>query len=286
MMQFLVTAAGFAVMAGVVVALVGSHRRQRALGRMDEQGVLDRRAGDDAVVSRGPILRRHRWIAIAVGTAVSLAATLILFWPVWLSIAIGFVVSAVAWIVEDFIAGSKQLKVEEQVADAIDLAVSALKSGMSLVDGLRIASEEARKPLKPAIEEIVQRLDLGDDPDTVFHDFSLRVPVETAGVLAFTLTVHWRVGGGLARALASVSQGARHRIEFHRRVRSQATEGRASLIGMLGITYVLTLMLWRAYPDRFEGFFGSSVGVALTTTVLVLQGLGLVWTTALTRIKA
>jgi Flp pilus assembly protein TadB len=89
----------------------------------------------------------------------------------------------------------------------------------------------------------------------------------------------------MARALASVSQSARHRIEFFRRVRSQATEGRASLVGMLGITYLLTLLLWRAYPQRFEGFFEAEVGIALTTTVLILQGIGLVWTTLLTRIN-
>ena len=118
----------------------------------------------------------------------------------------------------DFLASRKELLVEEQCADSIDLVVSALRAGASLVDALRIASQECRKPLKPALEELVRRLELGDDPDAVFHDFSLRVPVETVSVLAFSMTVHWRVGGGLARALATVAQSARHRIEFTRRV--------------------------------------------------------------------
>jgi tight adherence protein B len=281
----LLSAAALALVAFVVFVMVGSQRRHQALLRLDESGVAAKRGdfGGDRVPS--PILTRHRFMSILIGGAVGLAATLVLGWPLWLSIAVGFVVGSVAWIVEDFIAVKRELEVEEQTADAIDLMVSALRAGTSLVDAIRIAAQESRKPVRPAIEEVVQRLDLGDDPDSVFRDFSLRVPVETARVLAFSLTVHWRVGGGMARALASVSQSSRHRIEFFRRVRSQATEGRASLIGMLCITYLLTLMLWRAYPSRFEGFFASSVGIALTTTVLLLQGIGLVWTTALTRIK-
>jgi tight adherence protein B len=283
-LPIVLSAVALALMAGVVLALVGSQRRHLALGRLDDSGVAVREE-PTGFRPKGPILVRHRWVAIGVGVLVALTAILFFFWPIWLSCAIGFVVGAIGWIVEDFISVSKELKVEEQAADAIDITVSALRSGTSLVDALRIAAEEARMPIRPAIDEIVQRLDLGDDPDTVFHDFSLRVPVETARVLAFSLTVHWRVGGGMARALASVSQSARHRIEFFRRVRSQATEGRASLVGMLGITYLLTLLLWRAYPQRFEGFFEAEVGIALTTTVLILQGIGLVWTTLLTRIN-
>lgn len=286
MLPALLSVAAVALVAFVAVVMLGSQRRHQALIRLDESGVAAHRgdAGGDRVPS--PILTRHRWLTILIGGAVGVAATLVLGWPLWLSIAVGFVVGAIAWIVEDFLAVKRELVVEEQTADAIDLMVSALRAGTSLVDAIRIAAQEARKPVRPAIEEVVQRLDLGDDPDAVFRDFALRVPVETARVLAFSLTVHWRVGGGMARALASVSQSSRHRIEFFRRVRSQATEGRASLIGMLGITYLLTLMLWRAYPARFEGFFASSIGIALTTTVLILQGIGLVWTTALTRIRA
>src|SRR5262245_37902588 len=132
MLQWILTLGGFALMAGVVLALVGSQRRQRALGRLEDQGMLER---GEAIpgMPRGAILVRRRWISIAVGTAVAVVASLILLWPVWLSIAIGFVVASVAWIVEDFVAGSRELRVEEQCADSIDLCVSALKSGMSLV---------------------------------------------------------------------------------------------------------------------------------------------------------
>ena len=275
------------VVALIVVGVFFVHAQRRNVARVrlaDDTGSAEREEWE----GRAPvsILERHRWVAILIGLAVVLVLTVIAGLAFWLAFACGFVVAAIAWIVEDFLASHKELRVEEQCADSIDLVVSALRAGASLVDALRIASQECRKPLKPALDELVRRLELGDDPDAVFHDFSLRVPVETVSVLAFTMTVHWRVGGGLARALATVAQSARHRIEFTRRVKSQATEGRVSLIFMMAITYILTLLLWHAYPDRFDGFFRSSIGIGMTTVVLVLQGLGLVWATLLTRIQA
>jgi len=270
---------------GTGLLFLHSHRRTQALRRVGTHGVH----GDD-VIDEGPravrsILPRYRWAALLAGVLIGALLLLQWAWPLWLALAFAFVLGAVAWIVEDYRASSREVRVEEQMADAVDLMVAALRSGMSLVDALTIAMEESRKPLRPALEEMVRRLRLGDSPDATFADFKMRVPVETAQLLAFTLTVHWRVGGGLARALATVSVSSRHRIEFSRRVQSQATEGRASLIGMLGITYLLTLLLWKAYPDRFEGFFTSEIGIGMTATVVILQGIGLVWMTAMTRIK-
>jgi tight adherence protein B len=279
---------GLIALAAMVLAgagLLHTRRRSVALRRLGEFGVGVEPAEEEYTEVRS-MLRRHRWIAVVVGGGITAMLLMMFVWPLWLAIGVGFVAGAVAFIVEDFAYTKKQLRMEEQIADGIDLMVSALRAGMSLVDAINIATEESRMPVRPALEEIVRRLRLGDNPDHVFHDFGVRVPLETSQVLAFSLTVHWRVGGSLAPALATVSQSARHRIEFSRRCRSQAMEGRASLIGMLGITYALTLLLWKAYPERFEAFFQSDIGIGLTALVLFLQGIGLVWTTLISRIKA
>jgi Flp pilus assembly protein TadB len=270
---------------GVGFAVRTARRRSTALRRLGDFADAPRWLQLAAGRSVSSIIVRHRWLSVAAGGGVYLALWLGFGWPLWLALAFGFVLGSIVWIAEDFQAGLRELTTEGQVADAIDLMVAGLRSGTSLVDAIGIAAQEARKPLRPALDEVVRRLQLGDSPEATFHDFSLRVPLETSQILSFSLTVHWRVGGSLAPALVTVAQGARQRIEFARRVRSQATEGRASLVGMLAITYVLTLLLWRAYPSRFEAFFASEIGVALTAVVVLMQGVGLVWMTVLTKIR-
>lgn len=265
------------------IAVRNSHRHNLALRRVEEGVGLD-----TAGPLRDPrsILVRHRLVAILIG----IVAGLVLYWvlgvPFWLSLAFSFVAGSVAWILEEFLFTRKSAKIEEQLADSIDLVVAALQAGTGLVDAIGVSAEEARHPLKPTLDEVMNRLRLGDNPDSVFRDFGRRVPLESAQLLAFTLAVHWSIGGSLAPALASVGQSTRHRIEFFRRVRSQATEGRVSVIFMLIITYALTILMWKAYPERVEGFLSSEIGIGATALVVFLEGIGLVWMTALTRIKA
>lgn len=271
----------------LVAAAVFVYRRQRMHDLIVERVALETSEEAQHIRSRSvrSILVRRRWIPFALAVLAAAVMNVAANMAFWLAIAFAFVFGAVAWIVEDFFAGRRELAVEEQVADAIDILVSALRAGTGLVDGLTIAAHEARKPMKRVLEEIVNRLRLGDDPEIVFRDFGRRVPLESTELLAFTLSVHWNVGGSLAPALATVGQGTRHRIEFSRRVRSQATEGRASVVGMLGITYMLALLMWKAYPDRFDAFFASSIGIGLTAAVVILEGVGLVWMSLLTRIR-
>jgi tight adherence protein B len=283
-LPWILAAAALAALVWTSAAFLNSHRRMVALQRVEAHGVVPAQARTPSAPA-ARLLRRHRWIALVVAVAAALVLAAAFAWPTWLALAFGFVLGSVAWILEEFWAARREIRIEEQLADTIDMVVSALRAGSSLVDALGVGAEEARRPLRNALEESVQRLRLGDDPDAVFADFGERVGTETAQVLAFCLTVHWRVGGSLAPALGSVSTSARHRIEFARRVRSQATEGRMSLIGMLAITYLLSILLWRSYPERFEGFFTSEIGIGLTATVVFLQGLGLMWTAAVTRIR-
>jgi len=265
------------------IAVRNSHRHNLALRRVEE-GVS--RDGEEVVRDPRSILIRHRLVAVLIGVV----AGLFLYWffsvPPWLSLAFAFVAGSVAWIGEEFLYTRKVAKIEEQLADAIDLMVAAMQAGTGLIDAMGVAALESRKPLKRTLDEMLNRLRLGDNPSSVFRDFGRRVPLESAQLLAFTLAVHWSIGGSLAPALSSAGQSTRHRIEFFRRVRSQATEGRFSVVVMLIITYALTLLMWKAYPERVEGFLGSEVGIGLTAAVVFLEGIGLVWMTALTRIRA
>lgn len=271
----------------LVVTALWLYRRARHRALVLERVSVETSEEAQSVRSREirSILVRRPWLPVALGVIAALVMRIGVGMELPLAIAFAFVFGSVSWIVEDFLYGRKEIRVEEQVADAIDILVSALRAGTGLVDGMTIAANEARAPMKRVLEEIVNRLRLGDDPEIVFRDFARRVPLESAELLAFTLTVHWNVGGSLAPALGTVGQGTRHRIEFSRRVRSQATEGRASVVGMLAITYLLALLMWKAYPERFDVFFASSIGVGMTSAVVILEGIGLVWMSLLTRIK-
>ncbi len=62
-----------------------------------------------------------------------------------------------------------RLRIEEQLADAIDLMVAGLRVGAGASGVLEAATREARWPLRPQFDELLGRIRYGDDPQAVLR---------------------------------------------------------------------------------------------------------------------
>ncbi|MCI0458178.1 MAG: type II secretion system F family protein [Gemmataceae bacterium] len=257
--------------------------RPRELARARLAATLDL---EGPAPPRVQVFVRKRWwlpwlVALAVGGAVVLLTPL----PRALGSAFGVVAGLLAWQGELGRLARRRLQMESQLADAIDLMVGALHAGGSALSALEHATREARAPLRPQLEEVLGRIRLGDDPQEVFQALAARVPLETFRLFVSVLAVHWEVGGSLAPALASVGRAVRDRIELSRRVRALTAETRVSLVAVLAMTYFIALIIWANEPERMQAFLATTVGTALTTGAVLLQGLGVVWASSLSRMK-
>src|SRR5436190_1013560 len=99
-----------------------------------------------------------------------------------LLLALGFAALVYAW---------RRVRIEEQLADAIDLLVAALRAGAGVMSALENSAQEMRRPLKPLLEELLGRIQYGDDPQAVFGALQARVPLETFRLFGTVLSVHW-----------------------------------------------------------------------------------------------
>jgi len=206
-------------------------------------------------------------------------------WKTWLSLATAFVFGAMAWTFVGSARGRTEIEVDRQLAEVIDLLVSSLRAGSSLVESLRSALRETRAPLRPLLEDTIGRLQLGDRPEDVFHDMPQKIPQESIRLFAFTLATHWEVGGNLAGTLQSIGRGGRDRMELTRRVKSQATEARFSVLGVVLITYAIVLLLWRTNPDGVQRFLSHDLGSLAAAVVIFMQGLGVIWMSRMSRLR-
>lgn len=257
--------------------------RRRSRERLNEE--LAQREKTRYVVTLSPALRRYQWVAWSIGLAVCLLTTLLFRWALVYGISLGVIAGVMSWIVENQIAVARTLRLEQQLANAIDLMVGALSAGAGTSEALDSAVRESPQPINGELEEVLGRIRYGENPQTVWQDFGVRIPLETFRLLCFTMAVHGEVGGSLAPTLAQVGRAIRDRIEISRRIRSQSTEAQASVIGIVCITYFLGLLMWRTNPQHFEGFIRHPLGANFVGAAMVLQALGLVWITKLSQLK-
>ena len=254
------------------------------LGEGLSETSLERERLDELFANQRPVVR-VRWAHWLLAVVVAAFSYFFVGVRPTFAVLFGLIVGVVGSIFAGQFDTRRIVRLETQLADALDLVIAALKAGAGVLEAFESATRESRPPIRQHLERLTGQIRLGDEPRAVFHDFATRVPVETVRLFALALSVHWEVGGNLVPTLSTIARTIRDRVETGRRVGTQSAQARLSLIGVLVITYGLGVVLWQADPARMDEFVGTTVGGVLIALAMLLQLVGIGWMVRLSRIR-
>ncbi len=196
------------------------------------------------------------------------------------------VAGTVSGVAERAVYDRRILRLETQLADALDLIVAGLRAGSPLLAALEQAAQESAPPLRTLLGDLTAKLRLGASPRDAFAHLAARTRLESFHLFALAMTVQWDVGGSLAPSLAKVGHSVRDRMELARRVRAMSMQARLSMLAVTAVVYLLAALMWANNPERMRAFLSASLGAWLTSIVAILQVLGLAWAARLSRFDA
>ncbi|QDU27034.1 Bacterial type II secretion system protein F domain protein [Anatilimnocola aggregata] len=259
--------------------------RGLALNRLNESSAPSTRVDRQEPAGSGPLRRTLRFVPYLLGVLIAIVSWLVLGLSPTLSVAFGLIVAMLGAECESYFATARAAKIERQLADAIDLMIGALGAGTGVTNAMSAAIEETSQPLKGQLEDLLGRIRLGDDPQAVFRSLAQRIPLETFLLFSSTLAVHWEVGGSLAPTLASVGRTIRDRIEIGRRIQSNIAQSQISTVFILLLTYFIAAVVWRNSPGQMQAFIGTEIGSTIVAGSMVLQAVGIIWMSAISKAK-
>ena len=226
---------------------------------------------------------------LGVGFVVALVTALLLILVtglyVELSLCLSVLAGTLAWVTDGWLVASRAVRVESQLAGALDRLGSGVADGAGLVEALDGVVRETPAPLRGVLATAAERLRLGDDPQRVFHEAEYALPLPAFRLLTHYLSVQWQSGGALAPGLHAIAETVRDRVNLGRRVHGQTAEARMSVLGILLVVYGISVLAWTNNPERVADFLGSDVGGGIAAACVLLQAMGIVWMTRLTRIE-
>ena len=278
---------GLILLGGLLAVSIALHRSQLAtvarsrlfdhVTRLDGAGEIDEAQVVTVRHRRSAVLRRYWWIGIPIA--------IVIVGSVWFWFAIPWPYLAAFFLMIMLCAGQvdaiflqmRVQKLEQQLADSIDMMVAAVKSGAGLQSALESSVKQTRRPWLTESEQLTRAIRYGEDPVEALGDLSERLPLESVLLFAQTLAVNWRVGGRLAVTLANVGRTVRDRIELSRRMTAMTTQARLSVISVIVVTYFIGALIWRNDPERMSGFLTSMIGQTLVSVGMLLQAVGTVW---------
>lgn len=213
-------------------------RRKQILAQLKEAERKDRKAR----VTVAAKLRqadlalsvRDFYIASAIVGLIVAAAAMLLGRPIWMAAGFGFAAAfgLPRWVL-GFIAGGRQKKFGLHFAEAMDVIVRGIRSGLPVQDCLKIIAREAPPPVGPEFQRLVENLAMGLTMDQAMEKMIERMPTPEVRFFAIVLAIQSKAGGNLGEALGNLSTVLRARKLMKEKIKALSGEAVASA-GIIG----------------------------------------------------
>jgi tight adherence protein B len=151
-------------------------------------------------------------------------------------------------------------KFGEKFADALDVIVRGIKSGLPLNDCLRIVANEADEPVATEFRLIIEGQALGLPLTEAVAKLYERMPSAEANFFGIVLAIQQKTGGNLSETLGNLSRVLRERRKMRDKIQAVSMEAKASawIIGSLPV--VVALLVYLTTPKYIELLWLTQTG--------------------------
>jgi tight adherence protein B len=163
----------------------------------------------------------------------------------------------------------RQNKFLNDFADAIDVLVRGLKSGLPVSEAMKIISTEQGEPVGPEFLEVVEGQRVGIPLDQGVERMVERVPLPEVNFLAIVMTIQSKTGGNLSEALANLSRVLRDRKKMKQKVQAVSQEAKSSAAIIGALPFAIVGLMSFTNPNYIRPLFDTQIGHIL----LIASGL-------------
>ena len=178
------------------------------------------------------------------------------------------------WVL-DFLTGMRVKKMTNQFADAIDIIVRGVKSGLPLNECLRIIGRESPDPLGQEFRDLSSNIQMGNPLEQALHRFFKRVPLQEVNFFVIVLLIQSKSGGNLSEALGNLSNIIRSRKMMREKIKALSSEAKASAFIIGSLPFAVGTLVYMTTPDYVMELFTTPTGHLFlgVGTVLMFTGI-------------
>jgi tight adherence protein B len=215
------------------------------------------------------------WLmAAGLGGALALAG-LIIQGPI--GAAMGFFIGFLGlprWVLGMMVSG-RQKKFSNQLADAIDIIVRGVKSGLPLNQCLRIIAAESPEPLKTEFQQLCDSQSMGVPLDQSMQRMYDRMPLPEVNFFSIVLIIQQKTGGNLSESLGNLSTVLRSRKLMKEKVKALSAEAKASAMIIGALPIIVMALVYFTRPAYIQVLFDEPMGHMILVGAGTMMSLGI-----------
>ena len=178
----------------------------------------------------------------------------------------------------------KEAAIVQQLPEALDMIVRALRVGQSVDNALLEVSRGCPPPLGSEIRIIYEEVTLGLPFISALRNFEARFNrLSDVKLMITAFVIQHETGGNLTLILDNLADLIRKRDNLRRQVRALTAEGRSSSLVLGLLPLVIGLFFWVVRPTYIQVLFDHPVGQKMLLLAILLEISGFLIMRLLTR---
>lgn len=170
--------------------------------------------------------------------------------------------------------GRRFNKFEAGLPEALDLMVSALRAGHSLVAAMGLVSRECADPVGPEFRICFEEQNYGLEMKAALDNMSTRVPLQDVRMVSTAIMIQKESGGNLAEVLDKTSNLIRERYRLKRQIKTHTAQGRMTGWVLTLVPVFLGIAMYFANPQMVSLLWHRDIGIKLMWASAGLTALG------------
>lgn len=205
-------------------------------------------------------------IAICLITRQSLLATLLVAVPVGLGLP--------RWILS-FLKNKREKAFTNEFANAIDVIVRSVKSGLPTNEALKIVAREISDPVGGEFNKLTEGLKIGVTLDQGLKKMFENMPTAEVSFFAIVMTIQQKSGGNLSEALSNLAFVLRDRKRLQGKIRAMSSEAKASAAIIGSLPPVVMGLVYMTSPQYIRLLFTEHMGNLMLAACVVWMAVGI-----------
>jgi tight adherence protein B len=165
-------------------------------------------------------------------------------------------------------------KFEQQLPEAIDMLVSALRVGHSMITGIGALGHDSPDPLGREFRKLFDEQNFGVDMRTAMTNLATRVPLQDLRIFVAAVLIQKESGGNLAEVLEKVAHTTRERFRLKKQIMVHTAQGRLTGLVLSILPVGLGLALYLINPEGMSVLWTRPLGLKLLWTAVVMIAVG------------
>lgn len=176
-------------------------------------------------------------------------------------------------------------KLEQQLPEALDLIIRALRAGHAFPSSLLMVGEEMAEPIAGEFRVVHDEINFGISLQQALTNLCERVPIADLRYFVVSVLIQRESGGNLTEVLSNLRRLIRERLKLIARVRVLSAEGRLSAWVLAVMPFAIAGLLNIVNPKFMSPLWKDPIGISIIEYLLTLMAIGILMLRKIVKIR-